>query len=98
MLKPSSDIKSIAHHAAILFWIALGAFLAAVSIRIFLLPNQLIDGGVVGVSLILARLYGDSYLSYVLVLLNLPFIFLAYTYIRRTFVVHMLLAVILFAG
>ncbi|MBS0653236.1 MAG: YitT family protein, partial [Verrucomicrobia bacterium] len=93
-----SNAKTRFHHVSSFFWLAVGAFLAAVSIRIFLLPNQLIDGGVVGVSLILARLYGDSYLSYVLVLLNLPFIFLAYTYIRRTFVIHMLVAVILFAG
>jgi len=93
-----SNAKTKFHHISAFFWLAVGAFLAAVSIRIFLLPNQLIDGGVVGVSLILARLYGDNYLSYVLVLLNLPFIFLAYTYIRRTFVIHMLLAVIFFAG
>lgn len=79
-------------------WMALGAFLAAAAIRIFLVPNQLIDGGVVGVALILGRLYGDSYLSYFLVLLNIPFIYLAYHYIRRTFVLNMLLAVLLFAG
>lgn len=93
-----SNAKTRMHHISSFFWLAAGAFLAAVSIRIFLLPNQLIDGGVVGCSLILARLYGDNYLSYVLVLLNLPFIFLACTYIRRTFVIHMLVAVILFAG
>lgn len=90
--------KSFAHHAVAFFWIALGAFLAAVSIRIFLLPNQLIDGGVVGIALILARLYGEGMLPYFLVLLNLPFIYLAYRCIRRTFVVHMGAAVLLFAG
>ncbi len=93
-----SATKTTLHHLSSFFWLAVGALLAAVSIRIFLVPNQLIDGGVIGVSLILARLYGDNYLSYVMVLLNLPFVFLAYTYIRRTFVIHMLLAVILFAG
>ncbi len=80
------------------FWIAVGAFLAAISIRIFLLPNQLIDGGVVGVSLIIARLYGDQYLSWALIILNLPFIYLAFTSIRRTFVIHMMFAVFVFAG
>lgn len=90
--------KTLTHFFVVFFWLALGAFLAAVAIRIFLVPNQLIDGGVVGIALIIARLYGDSYLSYVLVLLNLPFIYLAYTYIRRSFVIHMLVAVLLFAG
>ncbi len=66
-----------------------GAFFAAVAIRIFLFPNQLIDGGIVGIALILARLFGDNYLSFFLIMLNIPFIYLAYTYIRRTFVIHM---------
>lgn len=79
-------------------WMAIGACSAAISIRIFLLPNQLIDGGIVGVSLILARLFGEHYLSYFLILLTLPFIYLAYRYIRRTFVLHMFAAIFLFAA
>jgi uncharacterized membrane-anchored protein YitT (DUF2179 family) len=94
----ASQKKSIGSHAIAFFWITLGAFLAALSIRIFLLPNQLIDGGVVGIALILARLLGENYLSYFLIFLNLPFIYLAYRYIRRSFVVHMGAAVLLFAG
>jgi uncharacterized membrane-anchored protein YitT (DUF2179 family) len=77
--------------------IALGAFLAAVAIRIFLLHNYLIDGGIVGLSLIGARLLGNSYLSGLLILFNLPFIYLAYRYIRKSFVFHMFTAVLLFA-
>jgi uncharacterized membrane-anchored protein YitT (DUF2179 family) len=91
------NVKTYWHYFVMLFWIALGAFLAALAIRIFLVPNQLIDGGVVGIALIIARLYGDNFLSYVLVLLNLPFMYLAFTYIRRTFVINMLVAVFLFA-
>ena len=98
MVTQLSPAKAFMHHLSSFFWLALGSFLAAVAIRIFLVPNQLIDGGVVGIALIVARLYGDSYLSYVLILLNLPFIYLAYTYIRRSFVAHMLVAVLLFAG
>lgn len=76
---------------------AFGAAFAALAIRIFLIPNELIDGGVIGISLILARLYGGSYLSFFLLILNIPFIYLAYKYIRRTFVIQMFVAVILFA-
>ncbi len=79
------------------FGMAVGAFFAAMAIRIFLIPNELIDGGVVGISLILARIYGSSYLSYFLLILNIPFIYLAYRYIRRSFVVHMFAAIIFFA-
>jgi len=79
------------------FWITIGAFLAAFAIRIFLFPNNLIDGGTIGIALILARLFGEGYFSYFLIILNLPFIYLAYRAIRKSFVIHMLVAVILFA-
>jgi uncharacterized membrane-anchored protein YitT (DUF2179 family) len=92
-----SRARYIMHQFSINMWLAIGAFLAAVSIRIFLLPNQLIDGGIIGVTLILGRLFGESYLSYFLVLLNLPFMYLAYRFIRKTFVLHMIMAVIFFA-
>ncbi len=76
---------------------AIGALLAAFAIRVFLIPNQLIDGGVLGISMILGQLYGNSYISVFLVLLNLPFVYLAYRSIRRSFVIHMLVAIFLFA-
>lgn len=79
------------------FWILIGAFLAAVSIEIFLLPNYLIDGGIVGIALILERLTTPGSSSYYLLILNIPFIFLAFRYIRRTFVIHMTIATLFFA-
>jgi uncharacterized membrane-anchored protein YitT (DUF2179 family) len=92
-----SPKKKILSHAISYFGMAIGAFLAALSLRIFLIPNELIDGGVVGISLILARLYGSSYLSYFLLILNVPFIYLAWRYIRRSFVLHMFAAIVFFA-
>jgi uncharacterized membrane-anchored protein YitT (DUF2179 family) len=89
--------KRILNQAIHYTGMAFGAFFAAMSIRIFLIPNELIDGGIIGISLILARLYGSSYLSYFLVILNVPFIYLAYKYIRRTFVIHMFFAIVMFA-
>lgn len=77
---------------------AVGAFLAALSLKMFLQPNDLIDGGIIGIAMILARLYNTTYLAHFLIILTLPFIYLAYRFIRRTFVVHMLIAVCLFAG
>ncbi|MEI8328565.1 MAG: YitT family protein [Chlamydiia bacterium] len=94
----SKQIKSWLHNTVIFFWLALGAALVALSIKVFLLPHQLIDGGIVGIALILTRIYGTDYLSYFFVLLNIPFIYLALRFIRRSFVVHMLIAVLLFAG
>jgi uncharacterized membrane-anchored protein YitT (DUF2179 family) len=85
------------HHFISLLGMAIGAFFAALAIRLFLIPNNLIDGGVVGISLILGRLYNQQYISLYLILLNIPFIFLAWRYIRRSFVWHMFAAIIFFA-
>jgi uncharacterized membrane-anchored protein YitT (DUF2179 family) len=95
--KKKTPNRTVVHYLSDFLWIAVGALLSAVSIRIFLLPNFLIDGGMIGVALILTRLIGSVYLPYFLIALNLPFIFLAYKYIRRSFVIHMLWAVLLFA-
>lgn len=75
----------------------IGACLAAIAIRIFLVPNNLIDGGILGISMILGRLYGNIYISTFLLILNIPFIYLASRYIRRSFVFYMLTAILLFA-
>lgn len=93
-----STAKTYLHYLSLFLWLTVGAFLAAAAIRIFLVPNQLIDGGIVGIALIISRLYGDNYLSYAMILLNIPFLYWAYTSIRRSFVIYMLLALVLFAG
>lgn len=90
--------KTIKQHAINYFWLAVGALLAAFSIEVFLLPNSLIDGGIVGIALILSKLFGEAFLPYLLVILNLPFVYLAFRYIRRSFVIYMSVAVVLFAG
>jgi uncharacterized membrane-anchored protein YitT (DUF2179 family) len=76
---------------------AFGAAFAAAALRIFLIPNELIDGGVIGVSLILGRLFGSGYFSFFLLILNLPFMFLAYKNIRKAFVLHMFVATLMLA-
>lgn len=62
----------------------IGAILAATGLETFLIPNQIIDGGVVGIAIM------TSYLTHwpfglLLILLNLPFLYLGYTQIGKTF-------------
>lgn len=40
------------------FFITLGAVLMGVALELFLVPNQLLDGGIVGISIILSHLLG----------------------------------------
>ena len=89
--------KSRVQHIISFFWTALGAFLAALSIKMFLFPNELIDGGIIGISMILTRLSTKVLFPFYFIILTLPFIYLSYKFIRRTFFIQMIIAVILFA-
>lgn len=77
---------------------AVGCFLAAFSIEVFLIPNDLIDGGIVGISMILGNIFGKGLIPVFLLIINLPFLFLAYRMIGKSFLVHMLVANLMFAG
>lgn len=94
----ASTSKSIMSQALIYLWIAVGAMCAAFSIEIFLLPNKLIDGGIIGVAMIFGNLFGKDLFSYFAILFNLPFVYLAYRSIGKVFVLHMLFALLIFSG
>lgn len=95
---PNHPSKSITSQIILYMFIALGSFLAGLGIQVFLVPNNLIDGGTVGIAMILGKLTDQSYIPLYLILINLPFVFLAYRSIGRTFVLHMGFAILAFAG
>lgn len=70
----------------------LGACFVAVGLEIFLVPNKVIDGGIVGISIILSHLLGVK-LGYLLFLLNLPFLLLGYKQIGKTFAISTLFGI-----
>jgi uncharacterized membrane-anchored protein YitT (DUF2179 family) len=76
------------------FFILLGAGLVSVGLEIFLVPNNIIDGGVVGVSIMLAH-FTPLPLGIFLFILNLPFFFLGYKQIGKTFALSTLFGVII---
>lgn len=73
--------------------LTLGAIMAAIGLEIFLIPNQLIDGGVVGISIMSAYLSGLP-LPVFLILINLPFLYIGYNQIGKTFALSTLYAVV----
>lgn len=74
------------------FFLFLGASLASVALEIFLVPNQVIDGGVLGISIISSHLTSLP-LGLFIFVLNLPFLFLGYKQIGKTFVISTLFSV-----
>lgn len=77
-------------------FISLGVAAAAFGLKSFLLPNDFLDGGVVGISL-LVNVLTDIDLSYLIILINLPFIVIAYTQVSKIFAVKTLVAIIVLA-
>ncbi len=71
----------------------MGSILAAIGLEIFLIPNNIIDGGVVGISIIASYLTKLP-LSIFLFVLNIPFLFLGYKQIGKTFVFSSLFSII----
>jgi uncharacterized membrane-anchored protein YitT (DUF2179 family) len=96
MYKSKLPSKSFFHLFKTYAWIALGALLAAISIELFLYPNALIDGGIVGISLIIGRKTSPTLIPLYFFVLNMPFVYLAYKHIRKSFIIPMGVAVVLF--
>lgn len=71
----------------------LGAILASVGLEIFLIPNNLIDGGVVGISIIASHLTKLP-LGFFTFALNVPFFIIGYKHIGKTFTVSTLFSVV----
>ncbi len=77
-------------------FITLGVAAAAFGLKGFLLPNRFLDGGVMGISL-LANIVSGVNLSLLVVLINLPFVAIAYTQISKKFAFKTLIAISLLA-
>ncbi len=78
------------------FLIILGILSAGFGLKGFLLPNMFIDGGVIGISLIIAELTKIP-LSVLIFTVNLPFIILGVSSISREFALKSIIAITLLA-
>ncbi len=76
--------------------ILLGVGSAGFGLKGFLLPNQFLDGGVMGISL-LANVVTGINLSILVIVINLPFVIIAYTQVSKMFAFKTLLAIGLLA-
>ncbi|MFJ5562418.1 YitT family protein [Lysinibacillus xylanilyticus] len=64
--------------------IIMGAIIAAYGLEAVLIPNNVIDGGVTGISIMGAELF-DIPLGLLLFVLNIPFIWIGYKQVGKTF-------------
>ena len=79
-----------------ILYIVIGTGLAVLAMRGFMIPNLFLDGGVTGISILLHELFHWN-ISLLVIAFNLPFIYLGYRNIGKTFAVQTTFAVILLA-
>lgn len=76
-MKKTKTINFLKEHGVALFFIVLGSFLTALAFQVFILPNNIIFGGVTSLSIITHELFGwePSIVQYVV---NIPLIIICY--------------------
>jgi len=79
-----------------ILFISFGVAAAGFGLKGFLLPNQFLDGGVMGISLLVNIVTGMD-LSILVVLINLPFVVIAYAQVSKRFALRTLIAITLLA-
>lgn len=73
--------------------VIVGALIFTFGLEFFLLPNNMIDGGIVGISIMVRELFGISF-SVLLIILNIPFFYLGYKQIGLSFCMSTIIAII----
>ena len=68
------------------FWL-IGTFIVAIALESFLLPNKIIDGGVIGISMMLSYITKWN-LGLLIFLINIPFLIIAYKSLGKKFVIN----------
>jgi uncharacterized membrane-anchored protein YitT (DUF2179 family) len=84
-------------HLGSAIYLVAGTLVSAMGLTSFLLPSHFIDGGVTGISMLLAGLSGVP-LPLLLVVINAPFVVLGYRHIGGTFAVKSSVAIVLHAA
>jgi uncharacterized membrane-anchored protein YitT (DUF2179 family) len=91
--RAAKDFRNrMAKHLSDVFLMLMGVFSAGFGLKGFLIQNDFIDGGVTGISL-LTNSQTNIPLSVLIILFNLPFLFLGYKQISRTFSLKSMLAI-----
>jgi uncharacterized membrane-anchored protein YitT (DUF2179 family) len=88
--------KTIRNAIRSAIFMLLGILSAAFGLKGFLIPNQFIDGGVMGISLLINSKTGFS-LSALIILINTPFILLGWRLISMEFSIKSIIAISLLA-
>lgn len=77
---------------AAIFYTMAGVFCAVVALKGFMIPNHFLDGGVTGISIILHELFHIE-VGLLILIINLPFLYIGYRKIGKNFAIQSFLAI-----
>lgn len=76
--------------------LTIGSLVAAAALEFFLIPNTILDGGITGISIIISKLSGVP-LAFLVLLLNIPFIFIGYKNLGKSFLFRTIYSMMCFS-
>lgn len=76
--------------------LTVGAIIAAYALESLLIPNTILDGGVTGISIIISKLFKIP-VSILVLLLNIPFVYVGYKNLGRGFLIRAVYSMVLFS-
>lgn len=91
-MRTESKKKSIQVKIGRAVMVMLGALIAAYGLEAILIPNLVSDGGVTGISIVLSQLIGLP-LGILIAIINIPFIWLGYKQIGKSFAIYSTLGI-----
>lgn len=86
--KKTSNLKKVSRVVLII----LGAFITAYGLEAVLIPNNVSDGGVTGLSIVGSKLFGLP-LGLLIAVLNIPFVWLGYKQIGKSFAIYSIIGI-----
>ena len=76
--------------------LTIGSIIAAAALELFLIPNTILDGGVTGISIIISKVFSIP-LSLLVIILNIPFIYVGYKNLGKRFLIRAIYCMVLFS-
>lgn len=74
----------------------IGVSISVVALKGFMIPNNFVDGDITAVSILFKEIF-QIHISYFLITMNLPFIYMGYRLISKTFALKSFIAILLMA-
>lgn len=78
------------------FMLTLGSIIGAFALETILIPNTILDGGVTGISIIISKLTNIP-LSILVLILNIPFVYVGYKNMGKGFLMRAVYSMVLFS-